>query len=454
MAGNAFLGGVRNLMTIPETIGVAAGNLFFDVGASGGEILANPNRFLQGVYQAAVNNDQSLAAEYERRRAERRDALPTLEPTSITKAAQKSAVDAVMKATGADVLVNTAMYKYPSETEALAQFVQTPGVQAVMHGAEALGLPVTKGANAIVKAVARDINAPSVVDTVGGALMARMVPGSDVAMTGYHGSGAKFDRFSNDFMGTGEGAQAFGHGMYFAENKGIAKGYAGPGKARDVQPDGFSQIEEDMANEMMRVQDAGDYDRAAVIEELLINRSPSKAKSRFSEEPEKLKIIDEYADRFEESHLYEVDIPDEQIDKMLDWDKPLSEQPSEIQESVKNAFDDIVNRTDDYHVASDLSRQFEGVDFATETGGDLYDRLMVGIGKERGGYDRHKSDELQKIASERLSELGIPGIKYFDATSRDLGEGTRNFVVFKPEDLKILKRNQETVGQTIDAMFK
>ena len=444
MAGNAFLGGVRNLMTIPETIGVAAGNAFFDVGASGGEILANPNRFLQGVYQAAVNNDQSLAAEYERRRAERRDALPTLEPTSITKAAQKSAVNAVMKATGADVLVNTAMYKYPSETEALAQFVQTPGVQAVMHGAEALGLPVTKGANALVKAVARDINAPSVVDTVGGALMARMVPGSDVAMTGYHGSGAKFDRFSNDFMGTGEGAQAFGHGMYFAENKGIAKGYAGPGKARDVQPDGFSQIEEDMANEMMRVQDVGDYDRAAVIEELLINRSPSKAKSRFSEEPEKLKIIDEYADRFEESHLYEVDIPDEQIDKMLDWDKPLSEQPESVQSALKELDPDMYDpKSPDYD--------------ANETGQDTYQYITSTMDKGddfNARFHKRGTGAYAKEASEKLDELGIPGIKYFDATSRDLGEGTRNFVVFKPEDLKILKRNQETVGQTIDAMFK
>ena len=40
-------------------------------------------------------------------------------------------------------------------------------------------------------------------------------------------------------------------------------------------------------------------------------------------------------------------------------------------------------------------------------------------------------DELtQKNASNRLSELGVPGLKYLDEGSRAMGEGTRNFVLF------------------------
>lgn len=42
----------------------------------------------------------------------------------------------------------------------------------------------------------------------------------------YHGSGAKFDRFDHSFMGTGEGAQAYGYGTYVTQVEGIGKAYA------------------------------------------------------------------------------------------------------------------------------------------------------------------------------------------------------------------------------------
>jgi hypothetical protein len=42
----------------------------------------------------------------------------------------------------------------------------------------------------------------------------------------YHGSPHDFDRFTTDKMGTGEGAQAFGWGLYFTELEDIARWYA------------------------------------------------------------------------------------------------------------------------------------------------------------------------------------------------------------------------------------
>jgi hypothetical protein len=42
--------------------------------------------------------------------------------------------------------------------------------------------------------------------------------------------------------------------------------------------------------------------------------------------------------------------------------------------------------------------------------------------------------------SERLNEAGIPGIRYLDQGSRGAGEGTRNYVVFQPEIIEILRR--------------
>ena len=58
-----------------------------------------------------------------------------------------------------------------------------------------------------------------------GVMMGTTAPG-DVPPPGivaYHGSPADFNRFSDDFIGTGEGAQAYGRGHYFAGAEQTAK---------------------------------------------------------------------------------------------------------------------------------------------------------------------------------------------------------------------------------------
>jgi hypothetical protein len=54
------------------------------------------------------------------------------------------------------------------------------------------------------------------------------------SLTLYHGSPHKFDKFSTEHMGTGEGAQAFGWGLYFTELQDIAQHYA------SINPDIFN----------------------------------------------------------------------------------------------------------------------------------------------------------------------------------------------------------------------
>jgi hypothetical protein len=41
----------------------------------------------------------------------------------------------------------------------------------------------------------------------------------------FHGSGADFDEFRLEMIGTGEGAQAYGYGLYFTDSEDIAKFY-------------------------------------------------------------------------------------------------------------------------------------------------------------------------------------------------------------------------------------
>src|SRR5262245_53429063 len=50
----------------------------------------------------------------------------------------------------------------------------------------------------------------------------------------YHGSPHDFERFDLSKIGTGEGAQVFGHGLYFAENPEVARTYRNALSAPEV----------------------------------------------------------------------------------------------------------------------------------------------------------------------------------------------------------------------------
>ena len=49
--------------------------------------------------------------------------------------------------------------------------------------------------------------------------------GSIKPIRAYHGSPHDFDKFSMDKIGSGEGNQTYGHGLYFAENEAVARSY-------------------------------------------------------------------------------------------------------------------------------------------------------------------------------------------------------------------------------------
>ena len=49
---------------------------------------------------------------------------------------------------------------------------------------------------------------------------------AELRQVAYHGSPHKFDKFSLEHLGSGEGAQVYGWGLYFTDLKEIASGYA------------------------------------------------------------------------------------------------------------------------------------------------------------------------------------------------------------------------------------
>jgi len=224
------------------------------------------------------------------------------------------------------------------------------------------------------------------------ALAQQMAEGySPGGMTVWHGSPYKFTKFDPKKIGTGEGAQAFGHGLYVAENPTVAKGYA-----KNVKDLDSIQSYNQRLKQILKIMDED-----SVYPGAYRNFKSEKGKKAAQEYDAILEMRDQKST--DHGNLYKIDLPDEHINKMLDWDKPFSQQPKNVQEALAK------HNPDMYHPKSE--------DFdPTERGQWTYMRLA--------------NEMTQKNASNKLAELGVPGIKYLDEGSRPLGEGTKNFVIF------------------------
>lgn len=224
-------------------------------------------------------------------------------------------------------------------------------------------------------------------------------------MTAYHGSPYKFDKFDAANIGKGEGAQAYGHGMYYSESPKVAQSYANELGPLEILHNGkiVGVFDKDpAANAAHQIRATGGDVKGAIqrAERIYSGKWRDDVVSKIRELGP-----GDVAERASGS-LYKVDIPDEYIPKMLDWDKPLSQQP-EILKAINNA---------GYKAVPEM------------TGGQF-------IEKHRGeGFAEYLSNDLRKA--------GIPGIRYLDGGSRGTGQGTSNFVVFPGNEgaVKILER--------------
>ena len=266
----------------------------------------------------------------------------------------------------------------------------------------------------------------------------------------HHGSPHDFDEFSTKQIGTGEGAQAYGHGMYVAESRGVAQTY---------QPRDFD-AEEIMLARYKEAESAGDYNRMEQWENAMMHDTPDDLRERsldmdYDEDYRQAaaEVAEELADIPSASFLYEIDVPDEDIAKMLDWDAPLSEQPQSVKQVI---LDSPAGKQ--FEKQMNDAREAFGVDAAPDwmddyTGQSFYRQLVeLEANKVRalpGSRFQNIADSKNpaESASKYLNELGIPGIKYYDQGSRAADGGTRNMVLFDElaRRAKVLKRNNETI---------
>jgi len=275
-------------------------------------------------------------------------------------------------------------------------------------------------------------------------------------MTAWHGSPHAFDRFSADKIGTGEGAQVYGYGLYFAGKKEVAEYYrtqlAGGDKHATVYINGIS--EQGIFNGAYPLQ--GQLTQDELLEGLAhiscyatIYKDVNKGVAEARELAEKLKDKGKQyaaADILfkttrvtamppeRKGRLYKVELAPKE-DEYLFWDKPLGEQSEKVKELLlKSEYGRITDETDTQvklrdqwyarRVFEDGEKLHKGDIPSSYKGSFIYDVFTADLGS-------------QKAASEYLHGLGIRGIKYFDGSSRAKGEGAYNYVIFSDDDVEI-----------------
>lgn len=259
----------------------------------------------------------------------------------------------------------------------------------------------------------------------------------------YHGSGANFSEFDFNHMGEGEGTQSFGWGGYVTSSPEIGKYYAESGRKDKYFVYNGEKL--DWRHMSATLSGIVGMDGVSKADNFLVNvdrMGVEKAKQKLKDS------IDEYQKLYKENQgdfykkqidvmkklldlnlsvetpktsLYEVDIPDDNGSNYLDWDAPITD---ELIDKVAKALPSL--------------RSYDIKDFKKDR---TFDNFYKTISMRSVKDDASFNDD--KAASKLLASLGYTGIKY--KAGRNFGgaeEGDTNYVIFKPEDMKIVDRTK------------
>lgn len=294
----------------------------------------------------------------------------------------------------------------------------------------------------------------------------------------YHGSQASFDHFDHSFMGSGEGAQAYGWGTYVTEVEGIAKAYAKQNSAKRNTEYSSAKFEYDTAKSSynfakgtydFRMQDidklnntlkwakeqlvkAKESNRKNWIDEFearvadterALKENQDKLQDEKAEMGKAKKEMDEAKKRLDaipepERNLYTVEIPDDTGSNYIDWD---GKAPDGLKEKVLDRLynerrEDFVDKLRKAGFNDDQIKEEADYTVNKEEMADTYLKHSV----TGGGLYRDLSYYLgeQKKASLFLKDMGIDGVKVI--AKRNAGgnkEGKMNYVIFDENNAQI-----------------
>lgn len=287
----------------------------------------------------------------------------------------------------------------------------------------------------------------------------------------FHGSPYTFDRFSTAKIGTGEGAQAYGYGLYFADRKEVAQSYRDSFRKRNVTKarseiarvlgengrEGFVNVDDDMIDAIMAFAKERNVSHAKHRNRELRNYPDATIERAFD-------VANEL-----QARLYEVELAPSE-DEYLDWDKPLSQQsqtvktamaglgftgvePVEIaakRQRIQARIDGLMSRSDNLAKPNPrLNRQISKLldqrdrlgTTPNMTGAMLYRTLLARHANDLTNDNADYSSDARDV-SMKLRKIGIRGTKYLDGGSRPNGEGSYNYVIFDDADVEIKAMHQ------------
>jgi hypothetical protein len=290
----------------------------------------------------------------------------------------------------------------------------------------------------------------------------------------WHGSPHKFDKFDSSKIGTGEGAQAFGHGLYFTDKEDIARHYAEaltrnmPPSPTKIKIDGKSVLWRDKISELFGSDYLKDLDKKYEISNKIspITKEQWLRTVVMPRIREKMSLGRNELDRvnfdWDNRNLYKVTINKGREDVWLDWDKPV---PKDVAEKLIKKFETGELKLQEQLGTRKFVEGLRGIDVNarlkkrgfTIKKGKVYDKNGTEIPKkaienqtklwnfqsvyrDAGHFYRDLSHMLgsDRIASMELKELGIDGIRYpTESLSGKKGSDRFNYVVFDENAVEI-----------------
>lgn len=246
----------------------------------------------------------------------------------------------------------------------------------------------------------------------------------------WHGTPYDFDAFDLSGIGSGEGNQVHGWGLYFAQNREVSEAY------KEILGDKGSAVE--LNGEVWTVNESGDWEttgktakygeaigytldaleehgtKDAAINILQKNLKEGRFRGAYIAEAQKaINILKQgEAKGHKGGRLLEAEIPD--TDVLLDEQKSFNEQP----EKVKNALSELISNAGE----GQLSRRV----LKNTTGKSIYEMLSNLYGDD-------------KKASIKLNEFGVKGITYKGT------QDERCYVVFDDKAIKIRNKYDQEI---------
>jgi hypothetical protein len=285
-------------------------------------------------------------------------------------------------------------------------------------------------------------------------------------------------RFDMSKLGTGEGAQAYGQGLYFAESEDLARGYRDQLTKPRVQR--AQRLLSNSGNDVdLAIENAKkEIDRLKSLD-LTPETGSSKRESLISLQEEKIAELTKLKNtgQMSKGSMYEVNI-DATPDDFLDYDKPLSEQSDRVKEALgikgqqnkllalqaksnelqalydkalsnvpsNQSFDDLFGDSAALRSEGELLTEKNRIDeeiklLTTPKDFQLGDRkIPIRVQDYFSGANLIQGQGAASEISKQLLDKGIKGIKYLDQGSRAAGKGTSNYVVFDDKLISIAKK--------------